>query len=107
MSIDAGRPHSMFGGNVKRWLALAAAAATWSCSSDSSKDSATTDTTKPAAAASTGSGADLTGAGATFPQPIYNKWFSDYSTKTGVRINYQSIGSGGGIRQLSEQTVDF
>ena len=52
-------------------------------------------------------GVDLTGAGATFPQPIYNKWFSDYATKTGVRINYQSIGSGGGIRQLSEQTVDF
>ncbi|HEY5491317.1 MAG TPA: phosphate ABC transporter substrate-binding protein PstS [Gemmatimonadaceae bacterium] len=49
----------------------------------------------------------LTGAGATFPYPIYSKWFSDYATKTGVRINYQSIGSGGGIRQLSEQTVDF
>jgi len=50
---------------------------------------------------------DLTGAGATFPYPIYSKWFSDYATKAGVRINYQSIGSGGGIRQLSEQTVDF
>ena len=49
----------------------------------------------------------LTGAGATFPYPIYSKWFSDYATKTSVRINYQSIGSGGGIRQLSEQTVDF
>ncbi len=50
---------------------------------------------------------DLTGAGATFPYPIYSKWFSDYATTAGVRINYQSIGSGGGIRQLSEQTVDF
>jgi phosphate transport system substrate-binding protein len=50
---------------------------------------------------------DLTGAGATFPYPLYSKWFSDYATKTGVKINYQSIGSGGGIRQLSEQTVDF
>jgi phosphate transport system substrate-binding protein len=50
---------------------------------------------------------DLTGAGATFPSPIYSKWFSDYAAKTGVKINYQSIGSGGGIRQLSEQTVDF
>ncbi len=50
---------------------------------------------------------DLTGAGATFPYPIYSKWFSDYAAKTGVRINYQSIGSGGGIRQLSERTVDF
>ena len=52
-------------------------------------------------------GADLTGAGATFPYPIYSKWFADYATKTGVKINYQPIGSGGGIRQLSEQTVDF
>ena len=50
---------------------------------------------------------DLTGAGATFPYPIYSKWFSDYAQETGVRINYQSIGSGGGIRQLSEGTVDF
>ena len=49
----------------------------------------------------------LTGAGATFPQPLYSKWFSDYARQTGVRINYQSIGSGGGIRQLSEGTVDF
>ena len=50
---------------------------------------------------------DLNGAGATFPYPIYSKWFADYAQKTGVKINYQSIGSGGGIRQLSEQTVDF
>ena len=50
--------------------------------------------------------ADLTGAGATFPFPIYSKWFADYA-KTGVKINYQSIGSGGGIRQLSDGTVDF
>jgi phosphate transport system substrate-binding protein len=49
----------------------------------------------------------LTGAGATFPNPLYSKWFADYAAKTGVKINYQSIGSGGGIRQLSEQTVDF
>ena len=50
---------------------------------------------------------DLTGAGATFPYPIYSKWFADYAQSTGVKINYQSIGSGGGIRQLSDQTVDF
>jgi len=50
---------------------------------------------------------DLTGAGATFPDPIYKKWFSDYAAKTGVKINYQAIGSGGGIKQLQEQTVDF
>jgi phosphate transport system substrate-binding protein len=52
-------------------------------------------------------GVDLTGAGATFPQPIYSKWISDYTAKTGIKINYQAIGSGGGIRQLSEGTVDF
>ena len=52
-------------------------------------------------------GVDLTGAGATFPYPIYSKWISDYTAKTGVKINYQAIGSGGGIRQLSEGTVDF
>ena len=60
-----------------------------------------------AAPVSTSSGADLTGAGATFPYPIYSKWFGDYAAKAGVKINYQSIGSGGGIRQLTEGTVDF
>jgi phosphate transport system substrate-binding protein len=50
---------------------------------------------------------DLNGAGATFPNPIYSKWFSNYATATGIKINYQSIGSGGGIRQLTERTVDF
>jgi phosphate transport system substrate-binding protein len=50
----------------------------------------------------------LTGAGATFPNPIYQKWFSEYSKMhPDVQINYQSIGSGGGIRQVSEGTVDF
>lgn len=57
--------------------------------------------------ASSGGGADLTGAGATFPYPIYSKWFSDYANATGIKINYQSIGSGGGVRQISEETVDF
>jgi phosphate transport system substrate-binding protein len=50
---------------------------------------------------------NLTGAGATFPYPLYSKWFSDYAAATGVQINYQSIGSGGGVRQISEGTVDF
>ncbi len=50
----------------------------------------------------------LTGAGATFPNPIYQKWFSEYSkVHSDVQINYQSIGSGGGIRQVSEGVVDF
>ena len=50
----------------------------------------------------------LTGAGASFPNPIYSKWFSEYSAShPGVQINYQSVGSGAGIRQVSEKTVDF
>jgi phosphate transport system substrate-binding protein len=50
----------------------------------------------------------ITAAGATFPYPIYNKWFSEYAkAHPGVEINYQSIGSGGGIRQVSDGTVDF
>jgi len=59
-------------------------------------------------AMSTASAQKLTGAGATFPYPIYAKWFSEYSAAhPGVQINYQSIGSGGGIRQISTGTVDF
>src|SRR5499427_11095267 len=50
----------------------------------------------------------LNGAGATFPNPIYQKWFSEYNKlHPDVEINYQSIGSGGGIRQVLAQTVDF
>jgi phosphate transport system substrate-binding protein len=49
----------------------------------------------------------ITGAGATFPYPIYSKWFSAYAQQKGVRINYQSVGSGAGIRQLKNRTVDF
>jgi phosphate transport system substrate-binding protein len=50
---------------------------------------------------------ELTGAGATFPYPVYARWIAAYGARTGVRINYQAIGSGGGIRQLAEGTVDF
>jgi phosphate transport system substrate-binding protein len=50
---------------------------------------------------------ELTGAGATFPYPLYSKMFSEYDKACGVKVNYQSIGSGGGIQQLKEQTVDF
>lgn len=58
-------------------------------------------------AASAPAQTSLTGAGATFPNPIYTKWFDAYNKKTGVQVNYQSIGSGGGIRQFTEGTVDF
>jgi phosphate transport system substrate-binding protein len=51
---------------------------------------------------------NITGAGATFPNPIYSRWFSEYSSShPGVKINYQSVGSGAGIRQVSTKTVDF
>lgn len=49
----------------------------------------------------------LNGAGATFPYPVYSAWAFDYNKVTGVQLNYQSIGSGGGIRQVTERTVDF
>jgi phosphate transport system substrate-binding protein len=59
-------------------------------------------------ALSTAQAQKLTGAGATFPYPIYSKWFSEYSAAhPGVQINYQSIGSGGGIRQVTAGLVDF
>ncbi len=51
--------------------------------------------------------ADITGAGATFPYPIYAKWADAYKKATGVRLNYQSIGSGGGIKQIKAKTIDF
>ena len=53
------------------------------------------------------SAADLTGAGATFPYPIYSKWAEAYKAQTGIGLNYQSIGSGGGIKQIKAKTVDF
>ena len=50
---------------------------------------------------------EATGAGATFPAPLYSKWASDYNKATGVKINYQSVGSGAGIKQIEAKTVDF
>lgn len=52
-------------------------------------------------------GASITGAGATFPYPIYAKWADAYKKETGTGLNYQSIGSGGGIKQITAKTVDF
>lgn len=50
---------------------------------------------------------EATGAGASFPAPLYSKWAADYNKATGVKINYQSVGSGAGIRQIEAKTVDF
>jgi phosphate transport system substrate-binding protein len=57
--------------------------------------------------AASGQAADISGAGATFPYPIYAKWADAYKTLTGVGLNYQSIGSGGGIKQIKARTVTF
>ena len=91
---------------MKLWhLAIAfAAAASASCTSKTARPGS--DTTGGGTRTASG-GSALTGAGATFPFPIYDRWFHEYAAKTGIRINYQPIGSGGGIKQLSEQTVDF
>lgn len=51
--------------------------------------------------------AQINGAGATFPAPLYQKWFQEYAQAGGAAINYQAIGSGGGIKQITEKTVDF
>jgi phosphate transport system substrate-binding protein len=91
---------------VKPLLAIVTLLAVTACSGSGEKnagDSSAAATATP----SMSSSVDLNGAGATFPYPIYSKWFSDYAAKTGVKINYASIGSGGGIKQLSEGTVDF
>src|SRR5262249_57576840 len=50
---------------------------------------------------------DISGAGATFPYPIYAKWADTYKKETGIGLNYQSIGSGGGIKQIQAKTVTF
>jgi len=60
-----------------------------------------------AMALSSAMAADITGAGATFPYPIYSKWAESYKAETGTGLNYQSIGSGGGIKQIKAKTVDF
>ncbi len=60
-----------------------------------------------AALASSAIAAEITGAGASFPAPIYSKWADAYQKATGNKINYQSIGSGGGIKQIQAKTVDF
>ncbi|MEJ2687941.1 MAG: extracellular solute-binding protein, partial [Gammaproteobacteria bacterium] len=57
--------------------------------------------------ASAGGVSQISGAGATFPYPVYAKWADAYAKQTGVKLNYQSIGSGGGIKQIKAKTVDF
>jgi phosphate transport system substrate-binding protein len=91
--------------SVKKWpipiaVILLFALVLTACSS-SAPTSTTPSIPVPAEAVS------LTGAGATFPAPLYTKWFDEYNKLTGIKINYQAIGSGAGITQITEGTVDF
>ena len=101
-------------GQTRRWLLVTASALALIITSAACGGGATPvqnpDTKLPGGApagAGVAGAKELTGAGATFPYPLYSKWFDVYNQTTGVKINYQSIGSGGGIKQLTEKTVDF
>ena len=93
--------------NVRTMTKLAAVALTMAlvgaaCSSNNNDSSASS------GGGGSFNGVALTGAGATFPDPIYEQWFQDFqSVESGAQINYQAIGSGGGVEQFTAQTVDF
>ena len=95
--------------SVKKWLlpltmVLVIALVATACSTGVTTTSTTTQTTT---VATVEQAKLLNGAGATFPQPLYTKWFDEYNKLTGVKINYQGIGSGAGINQIIAGTVDF
>jgi phosphate transport system substrate-binding protein len=96
--------------SVKKWLlplALMPVIALAFAGCGSSSTITTASTTPPAATTAAPSKVSLNGAGATFPQPLYTKWFDEYAKITGVQINYQGVGSGAGINQITSGTVDF
>src|SRR5215217_9702243 len=98
------RRNPMFFG--RRELLVLAAGLTFACNKPSgdSKGSAANPAPMPSQAAPV----SLNGAGATFPYPLYSKWIAEYNKQfPNIRINYQPIGSGGGIRQIIAGTVDF
>jgi len=107
-SVRSGRRRLTLGG-----LALAMVFGVAACSGGAAPvaapdgKSAAPNSGSSAAAPSVAGAKELTGAGATFPYPLYSKWFDVYSQKFGVRINYQSVGSGAGIQQITQKTVDF
>ncbi len=90
-------------------LALATAAFVAGCKQPDNANTAAQGSTAPAASAAAGDRviAEVTGAGASFIYPLISKWSADYNKATGNKINYQSIGSGGGIAQIKAGTVDF
>ena len=109
---DGARPFKI---NMKNFWILSAAglALSFALAGCGGNNTATTDNaatgtdTAMAPAGGAMSNVKINAAGATFPYPIYTKWFDDYKAKTGVEINYQSVGSGAGIKQLKANTVDF
>lgn len=90
-------------------LALATALTLAACGQGGQQPQASSPDAKPGAAAPAGDqvAAQITGAGATFIYPLLSKWSDDYNKSTGAKVNYQSIGSGGGIAQIKAGTVDF
>jgi phosphate transport system substrate-binding protein len=81
-----------------------------SCGGSSTTDTTTTGTSPNSGTTETASGAtvSLTGAGATFPAPLYQRWFAEYNKlKPNVQVSYQSVGSGAGVEQFTQKTVDF
>ena len=89
---------------MTRYMRAACLMAAFAVTACGGNQSQTTESSDPAAGATT----QINGAGATFPNPIYSKWFSEYNKlHPNIQINYQPIGSGGGIRQLTAQTVFF
>jgi phosphate transport system substrate-binding protein len=95
---------------IKTWIVTLTAAALAACGGSQPSESGESAIPKAEVpgASSSGDRIQINGAGATFPYPIYSKWFEEYNKlHANVEINYQSIGSGGGIRQVTEQTVFF
>lgn len=94
---------------MRHWtlgLCLAAIFSVAAC--DKNDSTTTTSTGGGSSSTASGGSVSLTGAGATFPAPLYQKWAAEYGkAHPGVNINYQGIGSGGGIKQITERTVDF
>src|SRR3954454_14687672 len=91
---------------MRKLLALAALSvlALWvvACGSDDNNDKGSSSSSSVAAG-----GGSINGAGATFPQPVYDEWGARFKDKTGTTVNYQAVGSGAGVAQLTANTVDF
>ena len=104
--------HSLIAVAIAFTLAACNQSPTSNLDSAQSGDTPSAQSTTASAASSTSKNTEnvsmsITGAGASFPQPIYAKWSDAYNKATGGQVNYQSIGSSGGIKQIEAKTVDF